>query len=87
MHFRVLGSLSLTGLLLIGITGGMILPKSNDSRKDPNYQLRKIEEWRKAAVQHNPGESDSAAEKIGSWDKEDLELVIKFVTTRARIFV
>jgi tetratricopeptide (TPR) repeat protein len=83
MHFRIIGSLNLMGFLLIGMTGGMILSESGDSRKDPNYQLRKIEEWREAAVQHNPGESDSSAEKIGSWDEEDLELVIKFVTKLA----
>ena len=83
MHFRVLGSLNLMGFLLIRMTGGMILPESDDNKKDSNYQLRKIEEWREAAVQHNPGKPDSAAVKIGAWDEEDLELVIKFVTKLA----
>ena len=82
-HFRVIASLNLIGLVLIGMTGGMYLPKASDDRKDPNYQLRKIEEWRTAAVQHNPGKPDSAAETIGRWDEEDLELVIKYVTKLA----
>ena len=55
----------------------------NESRTDSNYQLRKVEEWRAAAVQHNPGKPDSAAVMIGSCDARDLELVIKFVTKLA----
>lgn len=57
--------------------------QKNERRKDSNYQLRKIEEWRTAVVQHNAGEPDSAAVMIGSWDEEDLEIVIKFIATLA----
>jgi hypothetical protein len=57
--------------------------QKNARRTDPNYQLRKVEEWRTAAVQHNPGKPDSAAVMIGSSDERDLDLVIKFVTKLA----
>lgn len=52
-------------------------------REDPNYRLRKIEEWWTASVQHNPGKSDPAAVTIGGWDEEDLELVVDFITKLA----
>jgi tetratricopeptide (TPR) repeat protein len=42
-----------------------------------------VEEWWKAAAQHNPGKPDSAAMMIGRWDERDLELVIQFVTKLA----
>jgi len=137
MHFRIIKSLNLMGLTLIGMTGGLNLPQSceiqkllmqfrsgpeigdaltvqhrfgeaptlkrtdssafgmsrastetpaaqkNESKTDSNYQLRKVEEWRTAAVQHNPREPDSAAVMIGNCDQSDLELVIKFVTKLA----
>ncbi len=57
--------------------------RKNGRRKDSSYQLRKIEEWRDASVQHNPGEPDAVAVMIGSWDEEDLELVVEFITTLA----
>jgi hypothetical protein len=57
--------------------------EKNERKTDSNYQLRKVEEWRTAAVQHNPGKPDSAALMIGSWDERDLELVIKFLTKLA----
>ena len=57
--------------------------QNNERRKDSNYQLRKIEEWRRGSLEHNPGEPDSAAVTIGSWDEEDLELVIEFITKLA----
>jgi hypothetical protein len=89
MLFRIIGSLNLMGLVLIGMTAGLNLPpetpatQKNERRTDSNYQLRKVEEWRTAAVQHNPGKPDSAAVMIGSCDERDLELVIKFVTKLA----
>jgi tetratricopeptide (TPR) repeat protein len=52
-------------------------------RKDSNYQLRKVEEWRTASMQHDPGSQDSAALTIGGWDERDLELVIELVTKLA----
>jgi tetratricopeptide (TPR) repeat protein len=137
MHFRIIGSLNLMGLVWIGMTGGLNLPRScdiqkprmqfqsgpemsdaltvqhrfgaaptleltgsgafgmrraltetptvqkNEPRTDSDYQLRKVEEWRAAAVQHDPGKPDSAAVMIGSRDERDLELVIQFVTKLA----
>ncbi len=52
-------------------------------RTDPNYQFQKVEEWWKAAAQHNPGKPDSAATMIANWDERDLELVIGFITKLA----
>ncbi len=123
MLFRVIGSLNLSGVLLIGMTGGLNLPQSCDiqmplmqhgfaetptleltdthafgmsraltetpaaqkseRKTDSSYQLRKVEEWRTAAVQHNPGKPDAAAVMIGNCDERDLDLVIKFVTKLA----
>jgi hypothetical protein len=137
MFFRIIGSLNLIGLSLIGMAGGLNLPPSreiqkslidsrsrpaisdtplvqhrfskaptvertdssafvmscalnetpaaqkNEGKTDSNYQLRKVEEWRTAAVQHNPGKPDSAAVMIGSCDETDLELVMRFVTKLA----
>jgi tetratricopeptide (TPR) repeat protein len=53
------------------------------ARTDPNYQIQKVEEWRMASVQHNPGKPDSAAMKVCTWDERDLELVIQWVTKLA----
>lgn len=90
MHVRIIRWLCLTGVVWMGMTFGMSLAlteipaaQKNDRRKDPNYQLRKIQEWRTAAVQHESGKSDSPAENIGSWDDRDLELVIKYITKLA----
>jgi tetratricopeptide (TPR) repeat protein len=54
-----------------------------EGRTDPNYQFHKVEEWWKAAAQHNPGKPDSAAMMIAGWGERDLELVIQFVTKLA----
>jgi tetratricopeptide (TPR) repeat protein len=78
MHFRIIGLLNLIALALIGLN-----ELSDSSKKDSNYQLRKIEEWRSASIQHNAGEADSAAVMIGGWDDEDREIVIEFISTLA----
>ena len=84
MRFPVIVSLNLLGLVLIGMSGELSLSQS-EKRTDPNYQLRKVEEWRTAAVQHQSGEPDSAAVTIGGWDEMDLELVAKFVVKLASL--
>jgi hypothetical protein len=48
--------------------------------KKPESKTEKLREWRTAAVQHNPGQQDSAAVNIGSWRTKDLETVISYVT-------
>jgi tetratricopeptide (TPR) repeat protein len=50
---------------------------------DSNYRLQKVQEWRMAVAQHNPGKPDPAAVKIGSWQGKDLDAVIGFVTKLA----
>lgn len=89
MRFPIIESLSLMGLVLISALGMSCVlteisaAQENERRTDSNYQLRKVEEWRTAAIQHQLGKPDSAAVMIGRSDERDLELVIKFVTTLA----
>jgi tetratricopeptide (TPR) repeat protein len=54
-----------------------------ERKNDSSYLLRKLEEWREASVNHDPGKADSAATEIGSWRREDLEIVIDFITKLA----
>jgi hypothetical protein len=82
MHSRILLLLTLIGLSFVGSIEAPGYPQSM-RRTDTNYRLRKIEEWRTAVVQHNAGETDSAATTIGGWDEEDLEIVIRFIATLA----
>jgi len=81
MHFRTIGFFNLIAVVGIGMAGG--LNPLQAEKTDSNYQLRKVEEWRTAALQHNPGEADSAAVNIGSWGQKDLEVVMRFVTKLA----
>jgi tetratricopeptide (TPR) repeat protein len=62
---------------------GTTAAQKSENRSDPNYELHKLEEWRAAAVQHNPGKADPAAVTISNWDNQDLELVVKFITKLA----
>ncbi|MEJ2110323.1 MAG: hypothetical protein P8Z37_10500 [Acidobacteriota bacterium] len=41
--------------------------EKGENRTDSSYQLRKLKQWRDAALSHNPGKADSAAIEIGSW--------------------
>jgi len=57
--------------------------ENTERRNDSNYLLRKLKEWREAAVNHDPGKADPAATAIGGWRQEDLEIVIDFITKLA----
>jgi tetratricopeptide (TPR) repeat protein len=78
MRFGIIGALSLLALAL-GPGGGWGFSQA-ENREDSNYQLRKVQEWRAASVEHHPGRADRAAEEISGWDEEDLEIVIRFIT-------
>lgn len=51
--------------------------KGNSS--DPHYWIKRLEDWREATAQHQPGASDAAAVLIGSWPVKDLEVVIGLI--------
>jgi len=53
------------------------------SRKDTSYILRKVKEWREAAINHNPGIADAAATAISDWETEEMETVLDFITELA----
>jgi len=82
MRSRIILSLNLIGLAFLCIIEAPGYPQS-ERRTDPNYQLRKLQQWRTAALEHSSGKPDSAATEIGSWDEEDLEIVIKYITKLA----
>lgn len=54
-------------------------PKSGN-KKNSEYLLEKVKEWRTAVMQHNPGERDDPAVTVGGWNEKDLDIVIDFVT-------
>ena len=72
-----------------GLAGmGLVPPETSSAqetnrRKDGNYKLEKVKEWRTIAAQHSPGKPDPAAVAIGGWQTEDLELVMDYVTNLA----
>lgn len=49
----------------------------------PAYQLEKVKEWRILAAQHDSGKPDASAVTMGSWDMQDLEIVLEYVTKLA----
>jgi hypothetical protein len=60
------------------LTGAGAFPSG--VKRDQNYLLQKVEEWRKAALSHQPGAEDDAVTTIGGWNHLDIEMVIEFVT-------
>ncbi len=57
-----------------------------DRKDGTTVRLQKVKEWRIAAGQHKPGESDSAAVTIAAWPSKDLQSVIDFVAKLASQF-
>ena len=94
---RIVGSVKLIGLILIGAAGLSGLSQSNNPPQPPSPQapaeqrpeetssspLRKVKEWRTAIAQHNPGKADPAAVKISSFRAKDVDYIIDFITKMA----
>lgn len=57
--------------------------KDPEKRTDSSYLLQKLQQWRKASLEHVPGLPDAAAVSIAGWDPHDLSLVIDFLAELA----